>query len=413
MGSGQDLTGFDAALKVHYTADRVEDMTYKDNSLFALIPKYERFGGKNLPLPIIYGNPVGRSKTFSTAKTTGGTANSGSKITDFVLTRVKDYGIATIDNETMLASEGDPNAFVQAATTEIDGIINAVTRSLAINMYRTSSASIGNVLAEPAVNSGTFVIRLENIEDISVAEVGEEHVIWSAASGGSQRISETGDDEWTVAAVNRSTGQITYTGNYDANGTIAAGDFIFKQGDRGLGVSGLEDWFPSSAPGATSFFGVDRSVDPTRLGGQRLDGTSLPIEEALIEGDALVCREGHRVTHYFMSHRALSDLKKSLGSKVQYVNLAANPRISFPGVMVDGNKGPIKVVGDHNCPDNRIFGLNFDYIKFYSLGKAVRVLDTDGLQMLRQSDDDGVEVRYGFYGNIGCRAPGANINIQI
>lgn len=378
----------------------------------ALVPKYESFGGRNLPIPIIYGNPTGRSKTFSTAQTAGGTSGSGSKITDFVLTRVKDYGIATIDNETMWASEGDANAFMEAATTEIDGIINAVTRSLAINLYRTSAASIGNVLAEPA-NASPFVITLEQIEDISVAEVGEEHVIWSAASGGTQRNSDGSDDEWTVAAVNRSTGQITYTGTYDASGTIAAGDFIFKQGDRGLGVSGLEDWLPSSAPGATTFFGVNRSVDPTRLGGQRLDGTSLPIEEALIEGDSVVCREGMKLTHYFMSHRALADLKKSLGSKVQYVNLAANPRISFPGVLVDGNKGPIKVVGDHNCPDNRIFGVNFDYMKFYSLGKAVRVLDSDGLMMLRQSSDDGVEVRYGFYGQLGTRAPGANINIQI
>lgn len=400
-------------MKQHYTADRVEDMVYRDNPFFALVPKYERFGGRNLPIPIVYGNPVGRSKTFSTAQTTGGTSGSGSKITDFVLTRVKDYGIATIDNETMLASEGDANAFMEAATTEIDGIINAVTRSLAINLFRTSSASIGQVNAEPSENASTFAVTLKNIEDISVAEVGEEHVIWSAQSGGSQRSSDGSDDEWTVAAVNRSTGVITYTGTYDASGTIAADDYIFKQGDRGLGVSGLEDWFPASAPGATGFFGVDRSVDPTRLGGQRLDGSSMPIEEALLEGDSIVCREGKKLTHYFMSHRALADLKKSLGSKVQYVNLAANPRISFPGVLVDGNKGPIKVVGDHNCPDNRIFGVNFDYLKFYSLGKAVRVLDTDGLQMLRQSSDDGVEVRYGFYGQLGCRAPGSNINIQI
>lgn len=378
-----------------------------------MVPKYEKFGGRNLPLPIIYGNPVGRSKTFSTAQSAGGTSGSGSKITQFTLTRVKDYGVATIDNETMLASEGDANAFIEAATTEIDGIINAVTRSLAINLYRTSAASIGQVLAEPAETASTFTLTLKNIEDISVAEVGEEHVIWSALSGGAQRISETGDDEWTVAAVNRSTGVITYTGNYDANGTIAADDYIFKQGDRGLGISGLEDWIPYATPGATGFFGVDRSVDPTRLGGQRLDGSSMPIEEALIEGDAIVCREGMKITHYFMSHRALRDLKKSLGSKVQYVNLAANPRISFPGVIVDGNKGPIKVVGDHNCPDNRIHGVNFDYMKFYSLGKAVRVLDTDGLQMLRQSSDDGVECRYGFYGNLGCRAPGSNVTIQI
>jgi hypothetical protein len=53
-----------------------------------------------------------------------------------------------------------------------------------------------------------------------------------------------------------------------------------------------------------------------------------------------------------------------------------------------------------------------DTWKLYTTGKAVRVIDTDGLQMLRQAASDGVEVRYGMYGNMGCRAPGANINIQ-
>jgi hypothetical protein len=79
-----DLTSFDAALKQHYTDDRVEDMVYKRNPFMALVTKYENFGGRNLPIPIIYGNPQGRSKTFSNAKTRG--ALTSSKITDFVLT---------------------------------------------------------------------------------------------------------------------------------------------------------------------------------------------------------------------------------------------------------------------------------------------------------------------------------------
>lgn len=411
MASGLDLTAFDAALKQHYTADRVEDMVYKENPFLALIPKYERFGGRNLPLPIVYGNPQGRSKTFANAKTRS-TATS-SKVTDFVLTRVKDYGIATIDNETMLASEGDADAFVDSATLEIDGIINSLTRSLAINLFRTSAAYIGQVLAEPSTNASTFQFTFKNVDDIANVEVEQMLVIYSAASGGSVRSSDGSDDEWEVAAVNRSTGVVTLTGTYDGSGTIAADDYVFVEGDRGLGVSGLEDWIPTTAPGATAFFGVDRSVDPTRLGGQRLDATAMPIEEALIKADSQVCREGGKLTHYFMPHSALADLKKSLGSKVQYVNLAANARISFPGVVIDGDKGPIRCVADHNAQGDRIWGVNFDYMKFYSLGKAVRVLDTDGLQMLRQSDDDGVEVRYGFYGNLGMRAPGYAVNIQI
>ena len=406
-----DLTAFDAALKQHYTSDMVEDMVYKDNPYLALVPKMEQFGGRNLPIPIVYGNPRGRSRSFAQAKSRSGSTSS--KITDFLLTRKKDYGIATIDNETMLASEGDANAFMSAATTEIDGIINSITRNLAISLYRTEAGSIGQISVEPAENASTFNILYKNIDEITNVEVDDVHNIWDQPSSGTQKNSDGALTDFIVVAVNRSTGVVTYTGTYSASGTIAADDYIFNKGDRGQSISGLEDWIPTVAPTSTLFYGVDRSVDPTRLAGQRFDGSAMPIEEALIEGDALVCREGFKLSHYFMNTSNLASLKKSLGSKVQYVNLQANPRISFPGVVVDGSKGPIVVVGDQNCQADRIYGVNFDYVKLYSIGKAVRVLDTDGLQMLRQSDDDGVEVRYGGYVNQGIRAPGSFANIQL
>ena len=40
-----NLTTFAAALKQHYTNDRVESMAYKDNPLLAMMAKYENFGG--------------------------------------------------------------------------------------------------------------------------------------------------------------------------------------------------------------------------------------------------------------------------------------------------------------------------------------------------------------------------------
>lgn len=408
---GLDLTTFDAALKSHYTDDRVENMVFADNPLLALMPKMENFGGRDLPIPILYGNPQGRSRTFANAQARA--AATSSLVTDFVLTRKKDYSLATIDNETLEASKGDPNAFMDAATTEIDGAIQAATRNLAISVYRTSSGAIGQVLAEPSETSTTFTLTMKSVSDAANIEVGQMLVIHSAASGGSKRNSDGTDDEWVVAAVNRSTGVITFTGDYTSSGTIAADDYIFVEGDRGASISGLEDWIPASAPTSTSFFGVDRSVDTDRLGGLRLDGSTLPIEEALIEADAMVAAQGWGLDHFFMNPSTFGDLKKALGSKVQYVDMQANAKISFRGIMLDGAKGPIKVVADHNCQGNRVWGLKLSMWKLYTLGKAVRVLDTDGLQMLRQSTADGVEVRYGQYGNVGCRAPGSNINIQL
>lgn len=411
MASAATLTAYDAVLKDHYTQDRVEDMVYQDNPLFALLPKMERFGGRKLPIPILYGNPQGRSRTFSNAQTRGAASSSSTEAFD--LTRVKDYGVVTIDNEALEASKNDVDSFLEIHMTEIDGIINELARNHGRSVYRGVDGSIGQVSAEPTENAGDFTITMKVTSDVNNIEVGQMIVIHSAKSGGSQRTSDGSDNEWVVEAVDRDAGTFTLTGTYDSSGTIAADDYIFVEGDRGASISGLEDWLPSSAPGATAFFGVDRSVDPVRLGGMRLDGTGGPIEEVLTEADAKAGNHGQKLTHFFMSHTKFGELKNSLGSKVQYVDMQANARVSFRGIMVDGQKGPIRVVPDHNCPDNRIFGLNLPMWKFYSLGKAVRVLNSDGLEMLRQASDDGVECRYGFYGNLGCRAPGSSMNIQV
>jgi hypothetical protein len=406
-----DLTSFDAALKQHYTADRVENLVYMDNPLLALMAKMEDFGGRNLPIPLIYGNPQGRSATFSNAQTRGGITNS--LITDYIITRVRDYSIATIDNETLEASKGNSNAFMEAATTEIDGAINSLTRSIAIAMYRNSSGSIGQVNVEPTETSTTFVVQLKSPQDVTNFEVGQQLVIWSAESGGTQRICTTGVNTFPVAGVNRTTGALTLTGTYDSTGTIAANDFIFVNGDRGAKMSGLLDWVPASAPGSTLFFGVDRSVDVTRLGGVRYDGSAQPIEEALIDAAALTAREGGKVDHCLLNYDKFAELEKALGSKVQYIDLKVNAEVGFRGMIVNGPRGPIKVIPDQNMISDAAYLLQLNTWKLYSLGKAVRVIDTDGLQMLRQASADGVEVRYGFYGNVGCRAPGWNCYVSL
>jgi len=407
-----DMTSFAAALKEHYTDEMVMNLVYSDNPFLALVAKYESFGGKNLPIPLIYGNPQGRSATFSQAQTRGSATNS--QLKDFVLTRVKDYSIATIDNETLEASKGNANAFMEAATTEIDGAISSLTRSLAISLYRDSSGQIGQLDAEPAEAADTVIV-LKEASDVTNFEVGMILNVWSAKSGGSQRNVDGSTSDLEVVGVDRDLGTVTIDDPYDASGTIAADDYVFVKGDRGLKLSGLEDWIPATAPtGGDSFFGVDRSSDVTRLAGIRQDGSSKPIEEALIDAAARIGREGGKPDHVFMSYEKFAELEKALGSKVQYVDLKnEDAQVGFRGIVINGPRGAIKCIPDQNCPNNVAFMVSLKSWKLYSLGKAVRVIDTDGLSMLRQASADGVEVRYGFYGQLGCRAPGFNGRIEL
>ncbi len=397
-----DLSSFASALKQHYTDDRVQNMVYKDNPLLAMIAKMEEFGGKNLPIPIIYGNPQRRSADFATAQAN----SSSSKLKDFVLTRNHDYSLAAIDNETLEASKGNANAFMEAATTEIDGAINSATRSLAIAMYRTGSGSIGQV-----ANTGfaTPVLTLTNPDDVTNFEVG---MILQASTDDGGGSVESGT--LTVDGVDRDAGTVTMSGNLSAGiATIAQNDFVFAEGDYDQKVKGLLAWLPSTAPDSTPFFTVDRSSDVTRLAGIRYDGSAQPIEEALIGAASRVAREGGKPDTCFLNYSKYADLEKALGSKVQYVNNPVTAEIAFRGILINGPRGPIKVIPDQNCPSDRAFMLQMDVWKLYSLGKAPKILDTDGLKMLRQSSADGVEARVGYYAQVGCRAPGWNANVRL
>jgi len=405
-----DLTSYDAALKDYYGDQVVENMVYKNNPALAMIKKFENFEGRRYPLPTLYANPQGRSASFSRAQTRGNVTNS--KLDDFLVTRVKDYSVATIDNETILASRSNLGAFMEAATLEIDGAINSLTRSIATSLFRSGSGSIGKIKVGSTVAAATS-IQLNNPEDVVNFEVGMELMVAAAETTGSERAVGSSGNGLIVTGVNRAYGSESVSFGYAiddaANGipTIAAGDFLFVRGDRNSKLSGFDAWLPDTVS-ASPFFGVDRTVDATRLAGQKLSASGYPIEEALIEMSALIAREGGIPDVCFVSFSKYAQLEKALGSKVQYIDLKANAEISFKGILVNGVKGPIKVIPDQNCPSDKAYMLQWDSWMLGSIGKAVRVIDTDGLQMLRQSSSDGVEVRYGMYGNLMCKRPGFN-----
>ena len=396
----QNVTNFAAALKQHYTNERIENMVYKDNPFLAMISKYEQFGGENLKLPIKWGNPQGRSATFATAQSN----KYASSISAFLLTRNHDYSLASIGNEVLEASKGNANAFMEAATTEIDGAIESATRSLAIALFGDGGGSIGQLLADPGT---TTSFTLKQTDDVTNFEVGMNVGAYTAATGGTVRAGGFR----LISAVNRDTGVVTVSLAIDAAWEID--DFIVPEGDYDAKIKGLDAWVPSTAPTSTTFFSVDRSVDPTRLGGIRFNAASLPLEEGLIGAAARAAREGGKPDVCFMNYSNFADFEKALGSKVSYIDEKINPQIGFRGILIHGPRGPIKVIPDQNCPKNVAYMLDMSMWKLYSLGKAPKILDPDGMRFLRLSTEDAVEVRVGYYAQVGCRGPGFNVRIAL
>ena len=401
MPTSLNLDNVTQALKEHYKPLTVKNMVYKDNPLLALMPKYERFGGENMPVPVQYGIANRRSADFST----GQGLNTATELARFVLTRVRDYSFASITGETIKATEGAADAFLKYATLEIDGAIQSLTRSLAVAMYADGSGQLGTVTV-----AGT-TLTMQKVDQITNIEVGME-LNCAATATGAIRAGTT----MVVQTVDRDAGSFTV----DNAGACTTNDFIFQRGDAQNGatdpkkIRGLEAWLPATAPTATLFFGQDRSKDATRLGGIRFDGSSQPIEEALIGAASRLAREGGSPSHCFMNFQNFSNLEKALGSKVVYDKVSSDDAdIGFQSLTLIGPKGPIQIVADQNCTPDVAYLLQMDTWTLNSLGDAPHILDLDGNRMLREASADAYEVRVGFYGNIGCTAPGYNARVKL
>lgn len=404
------LASYDAALKDIYRDSLTESLTYRDRPLLGFMPKYEDFGGDTMPIVIKYGNTQGVSASFSIAQ-----ANvTDSKLTRFSLTRVEKHSLAHIGSHVAAATMKKAHAFLKAIKDEVDSAMDALSDTLESDGFRDGSGAIGQISA--GSNVATDTVTLADINDVTNFEPGMTLVANNTATGAVKAGTEV------LESVNRSTGEITATSAAwnTAITTIAASDYLFRQGDAQNGgspvnVSGLAAWLPDISGGipSTSFFGVNRSID-SRLAGTYHDGSSQPIEEALIDAQSKAAREGGRPDHVFLNNAQYRKLCKQLGSKKEYAEVNATgargvvAHISYRGVMVEGDKGPLKVVAANKCQSDIAWVLERKSWLWASLGKVVRFDDTDGNRILRRATASGVEARLVSWSQIGNNAPVRN-----
>lgn len=413
MPGSLDLTAFENILKIHYAPMRVENLVYKKEPFLGMLRKYDQFGGKSLPIPIQYSHIKGRSAAFSAAQGNVGPSSFG----EFDLKRVRDYAIAHLDGETIAASRGDKNAFLQAVVTEVNSAFRAITRSMSSALFRSGTGSIAVVAAGGiSEGGGNTTIQLASPEEVTNFEVGVE-LVASETDGGALR---GGGASYRVLSVNRDSGIVVVVGTAITTSSWAVGDFLYMEGDAAAAganrkLSGLTAWLPATAPGSTAFFGQDRSVDPTRLGGLRYNASAETIEEGLISSAARLGREGGSPDAVFVAHKRWAELAKELGSRVQHdIVASSNGKLGYKSIVLAAPTGDMNIVADHNCQEDAAYMLQMDTWKLYSLGKAPRILNEDGVgTMLRRSDADGYELRVGYYAQLGCTAPGWNARITL
>lgn len=393
-------TDVKAVLKTLWPQKRINNMVYPDHPFLAMVAKNEAFYGENMVIAVRIGDSQGRSATFATAQANA----TGFKARKFIITRVKDYQVVSLETEAIMASENDRGALIKALDTEMETGLNNISKSLAVSLFRGAAGAIGTLASDPG--TGT-TLQLANIDDITSFEVDMQLVFaantTSALRAGGSR---------TITAVDRDLGTIEVDAAMDA--AVGSGDSIFAEGDYvsssdRLKVSGLADWLPSTAPvlGSDSFFSVDRGIDPVRLGGLRIDVSGLNPEEGAVTVYSKLSREGGRPSMEFRNHADFRKLEIALGSKVCYEDLSVG-EIGFQAIKINGPKGPVRLMADQDCPSGKSYALDMRTWKLHSLKKCPQVLDLDGAELSREASADRWEARIAYFAQLACDAPGWN-----
>lgn len=410
-----DISSAQDILKEWYNGQRVTELMYEDSPILAMFPK-KKMGGKIYPLPNRISTPQGRSATFASAQAN----KTPSTFSQFQITTVKDYSLASISTDVTLASEDPTGAFVDAMKEEIDGAWRALKRAAEWKIWLDGVGTIGLVGSVSSANPE--VITLTTPDDTVRFELGQTLQVRNTAALGTVRLFATGITQAVVTGVDRSAGTLTFgavdnSGNTD---TIVAGDSIMVVGDYLNGFQGVKSWIPDAAPSATPFFGVDRTQDVFRLSGGRATYTATPVDEALIDAARILNQQGQNPDYVFLNWDEYKQLEKTLGTKVRYELVrpkgvngeALSAEISFQAIVIAGPKGDIKVFADKDVPSGRGYMLTMKTWQYCYMGNEVfMLLDLDGNNILRESAADAYEVRLGTFSQLACTNPGANMTL--
>ncbi|HVQ52659.1 MAG TPA: hypothetical protein VMS92_21700 [Mycobacterium sp.] len=414
MAMGSSFTNLDKALTVRYDRDFRGKVGWSKGKLAAMVAK-TAWSGKNAIIPLRVGNSPARSADFATARAKAATART--KVENFTVSYVKEYGISKIEGLLMDAASDEEGRLFDEMCAQIDGQNDAVMHAFSQKIYRNGFGAIG--VLDATTNVATAIGILQKREDLMLFEIDQD-VVFSASDHGA--VLRNAGAVLSVTALNDDgvTATVTFNANINTVTGTLAGDTIFPAGDRQnsatpsmLCIPGLDAWLLPAT--ALDFTGVNRSTD-LRLQGTLIDATAGMDEEAALIAAAIeTSRYGGQPQRAFFNPTRYQSLVNKAQARLRPTVVEGPGKIGISGVELMTSWGAIKVFSDPYCPVRRAYVLDPETFKYYGVKSAEipRFLNHDKAgNVLRLSDDDGVEARCGYYGTTGMNAPIKNAVIK-
>ncbi len=299
------------------------------------------------------------------------------------------YATTEIEREAIKASANDEGAFVKALKWNVEKTVEAFNRNASRIMFNDGSGLLGVTTAANA--TGTAVNPVIVIAAASWVEGHwEENDIINVNTDPSKFMIEE------VIPATREIKLVRIDGTLDLTG-VATAKSIYMQNSRNADPQGLKG--VCDAVSGSTLYGVtvQRRFQATQInaGGS---GVSSDVLNDLVSRIKYKCGKTPKLIA--TSHIQMRKIKNFLeDQKVYKVEPRASElkgKIGWNALEYVYDGQSIGIIEDRMCEDDRIYGINTDFI--WSRHRPdFGWFDDDGTVFLRMPKDDAYEARYGGY----------------
>ena len=420
MASGANSTVGVNFLKKFYTPQFiVNTVSGKASRLFNLITHKTNGAGKDYNfLSIVGDNPSG-SATMSNSQTTGTAAmQQGAQ---FVVPWFNDYETPTVAGDLIAKTKNDMGGWLPALKAEMDSSLRYAAHRKSVALFTSGWGELGQI--GTTTNLATTTLILADPSTVYRFIPGMQ-LHFSVSLNAAVLRSAT---VISITGVNYSTGTLTLSVNPNSLAAgIATGDIIFTAGDRqnfalpallrpvGLGSPLGGGWAPVVQPvGGENFFGQDRTLN-SFLTSFYIDGRGQPLSMSFVQAAQTCSSIGNADTMVGVcSPKQFSALANSLQGQTIYTEIKGRGGVAFKTILIYADGIELPVISDKYCVDGVAYVGDPKTFKHTSIGQAPEINNDDGNQMIRQTSDDGVEVRIRSYETFTLEGAASWATIQL
>jgi hypothetical protein len=367
----------------------------EEEPLLGMCEKDTTWGHEVRHWPLRWGAPQGIGRTFADAKRLKSSYTSA----EFQHGTREMFATLSIEGKLLRTWEYTKKKalLIDPVTTAGELAIDRMRRKFSRTIHGNGVGIIGQISASS--NVATDTITLTNANDLKNFEE-DVTIQWetTGATGGTVSTEEaqvesigtedsptvTLADAWSTLFPGIAAGDyLVYTGTYDD-------DFFY----------GLDAYLPSHSGSPGTFLTCNRNRNPGFLAGRCMTGTNMSVYQRIKQAARKLVDAGEKPDLYLLSTRNFEKLEFEFDNKLVMTKQPAADvgkyklGVTYQGVVVQGPRGPIKVMPSMWMPDDVERCGRLDSVVMGSIGPLVHWDSDNGPRDLRTEDGtDNRELR--------------------